>query len=180
MLRGSAPWAKPLTVTEQGMRPPAVDAGPRRPIPFPMPDDCRDAAPECAFTLLLLDAARAVEAQAEGALAELGLSLAKLGALRHLVLAAQPLTLSQLAERHCCGKSNVTQLVDRLEAEGLVARESDPDDRRTVRATVTPAGRAAYDRASAILAGQERALDARIGAGPRAALAQGLRKLREA
>ena len=57
--------------------------------------DCRDvrSAPGCALTLLLLDAARAVEARAEGALAEIGLSLAKLGALRHLVLAAEPLTL---------------------------------------------------------------------------------------
>ena len=40
-------------------------------------------------------------------------TLAKLGALRHLVLADEPLTLSQLAERHCCVKSNVTQLVDK-------------------------------------------------------------------
>lgn len=141
--------------------------------------DCRDAAPPCALTLLLLDAARAVEARTEGALAQLGLSLAKLGALRHLILAAQPLTLTQLAERHCCGKSNVTQLVDRLEADGLVSRESDPDDRRTVRATVTAAGRAAYESASALLSAHEAALDSRIGAGPRAQLAQNLRVLRE-
>lgn len=133
----------------------------------------------CALTLLLLDAARAVEARAEGALSEVGLSLAKLGALRHLVLAAEPLTLTQLAERHCCGKSNVTQLIDRLEADGLVARVSDPDDRRTVRATVTPAGRSAYERASALLAEHERALDDRLGTLPRAELARGLRTLRE-
>src|SRR6478609_4672100 len=111
-----------------------------------MSDHCRtNAVPGCALTLLLLDAARAVEARAEHALAEVGLSLAKLGALRHLVLAAEPLTLSQLAERHCCGKSNVTQLVDRLETDGFVARVADPDDRRTIRAAVTPTGRAAYE-----------------------------------
>jgi DNA-binding MarR family transcriptional regulator len=144
-----------------------------------MADDCRDTAPGCALTLLLLDAARAVEARAEGALEEIGLSLAKLGALRHLVLATEPLTLSQLAERHCCGKSNVTQLVDRLEGDGLVARESDPGDRRTIRATVTPAGRAAYERASAILAEHERAMDSQLGHGPRAELARGLKALRE-
>src|SRR5436309_11936860 len=137
-----------------------------------MADDCRDTVPGCALTLLLLDAARAVEARAEDALADIGISLAKLGALRHLVLATQPLTLSQLAERHCCGKSNVTQLVDRLEGDGLVARESDPEDRRTIRATVTPAGRAAYERASAILAEHERAIDAQLGHGPRAELAR--------
>src|SRR5438309_2530643 len=108
-----------------------VDEPARQRLAFGM-SDCRDKTkPGCALTLLLLDAARAVEARAEDALADIGLSLAKLGALRHLVLATQPLTLSQLAERHCCGKSNVTQLVDRLEGDGLVARESDPEDRRT-------------------------------------------------
>jgi DNA-binding MarR family transcriptional regulator len=145
-----------------------------------MANDCRENPPGCALTLLLLDAARAVEARAEGALAEVGLSLAKLGALRHLILASEPLTLSHLAERHCCGKSNVTQLVDRLEADGYVARESDPGDRRTVRATVTPAGRAAYERASVLLAEHERAIDTQLGSGRRATLARDLRVLREA
>ena len=156
-----------------------VDDTARRPLAFDMTDDCRGTPKGCALTLLLLDAARAVEARAEGALAEVGLSLAKLGALRHLVLAAEPLTLSQLAERHCCGKSNVTQIVDRLEADGFVARAPDPDDRRTIRATVTANGRAAYDRAATLLAEHERALDARLGASPRAELARQLQTLRE-
>lgn len=145
-----------------------------------MSDRCRtNAAPGCALTLLLLDAARAVEARAEHALEEVGLSLAKLGALRHLVLATEPLTLSQLAERHCCGKSNMTQLIDRLEADGFVARTVDPSDRRSVIASLTPQGRAAYERASELLAEHEQALDARLGSGPRAELARGLRALRE-
>ena len=133
----------------------------------------------CALTLLLLDAARAVEARVERALADEGLSLAKLGALRHLALAEEPLTLTQLAERHCCGRSNVTALIDRLEADGYVARSVDPNDRRTVHAALTPAGRAAYERASAILAEHERAIDERLGQAPRAELARGLRTLRE-
>jgi DNA-binding MarR family transcriptional regulator len=133
----------------------------------------------CALTLLLLDAARAVEARVERALADEGLSLAKLGALRHLALADEPLTLSQLAERHCCGRSNVTSLIDRLEADGLVERTLDPSDRRSVRAALTPAGRAAYARASAILTEQERAIDERLGQAPRAELARGLQTLRE-
>jgi DNA-binding MarR family transcriptional regulator len=133
----------------------------------------------CALTLLLLDAARAVEARVERALADEGLSLAKLGALRHLALAEEPLTLTQLAERHCCGRSNVTALIDRLEADGYVERSVDPNDRRTVHAALTPAGRAAYERASAILAEHERAIDDRLGQAPRAELARGLRTLRE-
>ena len=133
----------------------------------------------CALTLLLLDAARAVEARVERALADEGLSLAKLGALRHLALAEAPLTLTQLAERHCCGRSNVTALIDRLEADGYVERTVDPNDRRTVRAALTANGRAAYERASTILAEHERAIDERLGQVPRAELARGLQTMRE-
>lgn len=133
----------------------------------------------CALTLLLLDAARAVEARVEGALAAEGLSLAKLGALRHLALAAEPLTLTRLAERHCCGRSNVTALIDRLEADGYVERAIDETDRRNVRAALTPAGRAAYERAAAILAEHERTIDERLGGGPRTELARGLQAMRE-
>jgi len=133
----------------------------------------------CALTLLLLDAARAVEARVERALADEGLSLAKLGALRHLALAKEALTLTQLAERHCCGRSNVTALIDRLEADGYVERIVDPNDRRTVRATLTEAGRSAYARASAILAEYERSIDERLGQAPRAELARGLQTMRE-
>jgi MarR family transcriptional regulator, transcriptional regulator for hemolysin len=133
----------------------------------------------CALTLLLLDAARAVEARVEHALAGEGLSLAKLGALRHLALAESPLTLTQLAERHCCGRSNVTALIDRLESDGYVERTVDPSDRRTVHAALTPTGRAAYERASAILAEHERAIDERLGQAPRAEVARGLQTLRE-
>ena len=133
----------------------------------------------CALTLLLLDAARAVEARVEHALADEGLSLAKLGALRHLALAEAPLTLTQLAERHCCGRSNVTSLIDRLEADGYVERTVDPVDRRNVRAALTQAGRAAYERANVILAEHERAIDERLGQVPRAELARGLQTMRE-
>ena len=35
----------------------------------------------------------------------------------------------------------MTQLVDRLEADGLVKRLADPEDRRSVRAELTPLGK---------------------------------------
>jgi DNA-binding MarR family transcriptional regulator len=43
-----------------------------------------------------------------------------------------------------CVRSNITQLVDRLEADGLVRRVEDPEDRRAVRAVVTPRGKERY------------------------------------
>jgi DNA-binding MarR family transcriptional regulator len=86
-----------------------------------------------------------IQDRLEAALAPTGLSLAKLGALRHLAEANEPLPLGQLAERIACVKSNVTQLVDRLEADQLVRRVPDPSDRRSVRAEITDEGRSRYE-----------------------------------
>src|SRR5688500_1019517 len=92
-------------------------------------------------TLSLLGAAQAVEARIESSLSPLGLSLAKLNVLGILVGSSRPLTLGELAQRLACVRSNVTQLVDRLESDGLVRREADPEDRRSIRDVVTEAGR---------------------------------------
>ena len=89
----------------------------------------------------ILHAARIIEERTEAALATIGLSMAKQSALTKLVDAREPLTLSDLAARLSCVRSNMTQLVDRMEADGLVRRVDDPADRRVVRAELTPVGR---------------------------------------
>ena len=89
----------------------------------------------------LLQAAGEVEARLEQALAEAGLSGAKLAALTQLVEAAEPISLGELAAQCACVRSNITQLVDRLEADKLVRRVDDPADRRSLRAAITPLGR---------------------------------------
>jgi DNA-binding MarR family transcriptional regulator len=108
-----------------------------------------------AFTgdlvMSLIGAGYRLEARLEEALAPLGLSLAKLNVLSHLVEAGEPLTLSEIAARLKCVRSNVTQLVDRLEAEGLVRREADPQDRRVIRAVITETGRVGQARGASIL-----------------------------
>jgi DNA-binding MarR family transcriptional regulator len=88
----------------------------------------------------LLGAAHAIEARLEQALGSVGLSSAKHAVLSQLARAGEPLTLSELASRVCCVRSNMTQLVDRLEGEGLVRRIDDSGDRRIVRAAITPLG----------------------------------------
>jgi DNA-binding MarR family transcriptional regulator len=85
-------------------------------------------------------AGRMVENRLDSALATRGLSIAKLGVLKALVRAAEPLPLGQIADRLACVRSNITQLIDRMEAEGLVRRFPDPDDRRSIRATITEEG----------------------------------------
>ncbi len=91
----------------------------------------------------LLHTANTAQTHVETRLATIGLSLAKLAALNVLGEAGEPLPLGQLAERLSCVKSNITQLVDRLEADGLVARQSAPKDRRARLAAMTAAGRKA-------------------------------------
>ena len=81
----------------------------------------------------------------EEVLAGVGLSGAKHAALSLLVTHGRPMSLSELAEKLTCVRSNITQLVDRLEADGLVKRIDDPADRRAVRAEVTRLGRERHD-----------------------------------
>ena len=72
-------------------------------------------------------------------LGRLGLSFAQAHALRMLE-PDEPLPMSALAERLFCDNSNVTGIVDRLEARGLVERRSAEGDRRVKALTITPAG----------------------------------------
>ncbi len=105
--------------------------------------------------LLLIAAAQRVETRYESALADVGLSLPKLGVLKHLVEAGEALPLGRLAERMACVKSNITQLVDRLESEGLVTRVSDASDRRCVRAEITGEGRERFERGADVISAVE-------------------------
>ena len=70
---------------------------------------------------------------------ELELSFPQAMALREL---GDPLPMRDLAERLCCDASNVTGIVDRLEARGLVERRTAPDDRRVKHLVLTDDGRA--------------------------------------
>ena len=58
----------------------------------------------------------------------------------HLLEPDRPLPMSRLADTLCCDASNVTGLVDRLEARGLVRRAPSAADRRVKMLQLTPAG----------------------------------------
>lgn len=92
------------------------------------------------FTFEILHVAQAIGDKLETALGSVGLSMAKHSALTELAKAGNPLTLSELAARLSCVRSNITQLVDRLETDGLVRRVDVPSDRRSVLAELTPLG----------------------------------------
>jgi DNA-binding MarR family transcriptional regulator len=92
---------------------------------------------------------------------ELGISPPRLSALSVVVFGG-PLTIGALAEAEGVKAPTMTRLVDGLEREGLVTRESDLADRRTVRVRATKDGR------RVLIEGRGRRV---------AALAAGLRRL---
>ncbi len=96
---------------------------------------------ETPIAFALIQAAHLIEARLEEALAKVSLSGPKFAALSALADAGEPLSMCDLAGKLTCVRSNITQLVDRLEADGLVRRVEDPKDRRGVRAEITTLGR---------------------------------------
>ncbi len=67
--------------------------------------------------------------------------------------------LARIGERLQVHPTSVTNTIDRLEAEGLVARTPHPTDRRTTLAEITPAGRDLAVEAAAALADVKFGLD---------------------
>lgn len=125
----------------------------------------------------VLHAASALESEVESRLNKAGLSLPKLAALHQLAEAGGSLPLGQLAERLSCVKSNVTQLVDRLEADAFVERAPDPNDRRSRLAVLTESGRRAYDEGARIQQDAERELFGVLTAAESAQLIELIQKL---
>jgi DNA-binding MarR family transcriptional regulator len=133
-------------------------------------------APDAMFALL--GAADALYQRLEGAMGEAGLSMAKYGVLQALAEAGEPLTLTELAAVQRCVRSNITQLVDRLEADGWVKRADDPADRRTIRASLTASGREKAAAGARALAVVQREVSSLVSAPDRAAVVRLLSALK--
>ena len=78
-----------------------------------------------------------------------GLSLA----CYDILLELQPLpdgrlTMTELGNRAVLSRTRVSRVVDDLASRGLVIRETNPTDKRSSFATITPAGRAAFRAAA--------------------------------
>jgi MarR family 2-MHQ and catechol resistance regulon transcriptional repressor len=87
----------------------------------------------------LLRASKAVLARVEPALLAEGLTPTQLGVLE-VILHRGPLTQRELSRKVLTSAGNMTDLIDKLEARGLVRRSRQPPDRRAVRVDLTPAG----------------------------------------
>ncbi len=119
---------------------------------------------------------RALRMSSHQAWRDLGVSGAQLYVLRQLA-SAQPLSLSELAERTHTHASSVSVVVSRLLARGLVARRAAADDARRAELTLTAAGTRLLERAPMPV--QARLIDALadLPAGERTRLARTLARL---
>jgi MarR family transcriptional regulator for hemolysin len=75
-----------------------------------------------------------------------GLSQARWQVLLKLLRATQPLTQCDLASRIGIEPASLVRLLDVLQKEDLVVRESDPQDRRSKRVSLTENGRALSEK----------------------------------
>ena len=93
---------------------------------------------------LLGHAARRLRRGSMAQLGPLGLTMAQAGVLR--TVAGGPRRMADIAAALDVVPRTVTPMVDGLEAAGLVARRTDPHDRRSVLVEPTAAGRRLFER----------------------------------
>jgi DNA-binding MarR family transcriptional regulator len=127
--------------------------------------DCRRGArlagsaslPDQSWALLLQVAFERVHAHFAAVVSELDLAPMQAKALHELDV-EQPISMRELARRLGADPSNVTGLIDRLEARGLVERRPDPNDRRVKGLALTTAGAGLCQRLFARLYSAPRSL----------------------
>ncbi len=121
-----------------------------------LPEASKPEVPDVRSPYLLNRAACAVRKMAEDELAPFGITPRHYGILS-IVAAGAPLTQQSLGEFLQIDRSTMVQLVDELEARGVVLRGKNPDDRRAHSLELTEAGRALLlESGPCMLATQER------------------------
>ncbi|MGV3552098.1 MarR family winged helix-turn-helix transcriptional regulator [Rhizobium sp.] len=82
--------------------------------------------------------------------AEFGATLPQFDLLAQLDREPEGLRLGELSKRTMVTNGNITGLVERLEADGLVIRETPGDDRRVTVARLTEQGKRAFAKMAAV------------------------------
>jgi DNA-binding MarR family transcriptional regulator len=124
---------------------------PDRPLPFDPIEEARrqwsahgweDAAPGMAAVTSVMRAEQILLARVDEVLRPFELTFARYEALALLWFSQRgTLPLSKMGQRLQVHPTSVTNIVDRLEAQGLARRIAHPTDRRTTLAEITPDGR---------------------------------------
>jgi len=93
----------------------------------------------------LLRASKAVLGRIEKRLAQDGLTATQIGVLEG-ILHLGPLTQRELGRKVLTSAGNMTDVIDKLAARGLVTRARAPQDRRSVIVDLTPTGRVRIEK----------------------------------
>lgn len=102
-----------------------------------------DASELSTFATSLYQLVEKLRAEHEEAAAAAGVTAAQAAVLSML---SEPQSMAKLAEAMGCDASNITGLVDRLEAKALVVRKTGEKDRRVKLIARTRAGNAAVEK----------------------------------
>jgi DNA-binding MarR family transcriptional regulator len=124
-------------------------------------------------------AAKLLRRSEDAVLAKLGLTMREYDVLSVLCRQGKPyrLRMSAIARESLLSTAAMTNRIDRLERRGLVRRETDPADRRSVLVGLTPAGLALVGLAIESRLGAAETHLAALSRGERHRVAAGLRKL---
>lgn len=121
--------------------------------------------------LRLLSCTMAIEKSVQRLLADrFGTTLPRFDVMAALQRADDGLTMGALSQVLLVSNGNVTQLVQKLAADGLVQVAPDPRDRRVSRVRLTPAGRVHFADLAAAHHAHIDALFAALGGGDHARL----------
>ncbi|MFE6860978.1 MarR family winged helix-turn-helix transcriptional regulator [Nocardia sp. NPDC057668] len=108
-----------------------------------------DEAPDTDLPELFVRTAKRIRRAQMADLAPLGLTPGQSRALRTLSRAAEPLRMSDLADRLGIVPRSATTVVDALESAALVTRAADPTNRRATLVSLTGTGRSTLARIDA-------------------------------
>jgi DNA-binding MarR family transcriptional regulator len=139
----------------------------KRRLPFDPIDEARrhwegrwDVGDAMAAATSIMRAQQIVLAAVDEALRPYELTFARYEALVLLVFSRKgSLPLGKMGERLMIHPTSVTNIVDRLEAQGFLRRVAHPKDRRTTLAEITDAGRAVVEEATRSVTGMSFAMD---------------------
>ena len=106
----------------------------------------------------------------------LGFSMSHLPVLRALA-ESRSLSQKELAQIACIGQPAMTEMLSRLERDGVIVREPNPDDRRGSLVSLTPKARGRLSKATAALVEAEREAMAGLSEAERGSLRELLRRV---
>jgi MarR family transcriptional regulator, transcriptional regulator for hemolysin len=112
--------------------------------------------PEASPGFWINRVSRALLRRGDGLLRPLGFAMSYLPVLRALATARRPLSQTELAQAAGVEQPTMAETIARMVRDGMVQRESNPDDKRSTSISLTRLARARFPKARAVIVESER------------------------